>query len=353
MINFFFENNYQVVFAIHKKNIADEEIISDLRKKFFNYYSISYKENSLNSNSKLNYIYNFFFTFLYIVKIIYKERPKAVILSTGRYHLLNFLLLPLKVVYIFHTYPMENLNFIDKNLFTNHLNVNKKNINCSNFAKNRIIEFCVNSKSKNDFINVIYPGLEKVEIIKKKKNSYPCVLTLGHVAWSKNPEVWISVAKKVTESLGKDNVNFIWIGEGFLNNEYFERCRDKVSDFSNINFIGFKKDVQDYFLTSSIYFQPSNQESFGLSVIKAMKYSIPCVCSNIGGLTELITDQKNGFLSDPENVNKMSKDIIKLYENKKLREEMGAKASEKFKEKFSLNKWEDDMNIYFEGFLGK
>ncbi|MFK3937678.1 1,4-alpha-glucan branching protein domain-containing protein [Alkalihalobacillus sp. NPDC078783] len=60
---------------------------------------------------------------------------------------------------------------------------------------------------------------------------------------------------------------------------------------------------------SDIVVVPSLYEPFGLSALEAMSIGKPVVASNVGGLKELITHEKNGLLFEPGNVKELAKQL--------------------------------------------
>jgi EPS-associated MarR family transcriptional regulator len=169
------------------------------------------------------------------------------------------------------------------------------------------------------------------------------ILTFGHVTYYKNPLIWIKVAENVINCLQGKHIEFIWGGDGDL----LEQCRKIVAatgSHEHIKFIGYTSDVDFYHVMASLYFQPSTIESHGISVVEAMSYSPPCVVSNVGGLPESVEYGINGFLSPPDDIDAMSKAIIKIIGNNSLRQEMGQQSLRIFNEKFSYSIWRQKMD---------
>ena len=61
-----------------------------------------------------------------------------------------------------------------------------------------------------------------------------------------------------------------------------------------------------------MFFLPSERESFGLSALEAMACEVPVICSNAGGLPEVVLDGVTGYLSNVGDVEKMAQDAIQL-----------------------------------------
>lgn len=68
------------------------------------------------------------------------------------------------------------------------------------------------------------------------------------------------------------------------------------------------------------------QEATSISAIEAMSCSIPVVASRIGGLAQMIDDGINGLLVEEKNSKQLSEAIVKLYDDKKLRETVSKNA---------------------------
>lgn len=102
---------------------------------------------------------------------------------------------------------------------------------------------------------------------------------------------------------------------------------------------GFKTsdEIAKISLDSSIYVMTSLTESFGLVLIEAMSFGIPCIAySSARGATEIITDSKDGFIIENRSRVDMVKAIDRLITDLDLRREMGANALKK-SDSFSKN----------------
>ncbi|MBQ0004132.1 MAG: glycosyltransferase [Treponema sp.] len=174
--------------------------------------------------------------------------------------------------------------------------------------------------------------------IKKTKHSNITILTLGLLASFKNPDLWLSVAKKITDRCKTENEeipDFIWAGEG----TYFNRLTEEARNYTNIKFIGFQNDTSSLYAGSDIYVQPSTTENCCLSVIEAMKFSLPCVVSNVGGLPEQIENDRNGYLCASGNEKEFFDSIVKLIKNKTKRTSFGREARLTFENTYSQEIW--------------
>lgn len=80
---------------------------------------------------------------------------------------------------------------------------------------------------------------------------------------------------------------------------------------------------------SSIYAMTSFTESFGIVLLEAQSFGIPCVAfDSARGALEIIKNEENGFLIADRNTEEMSEKIIQLINDPELRKQLGHNARE-------------------------
>ena len=77
-------------------------------------------------------------------------------------------------------------------------------------------------------------------------------------------------------------------------------------------------------------------ETFGLTIIEGMSYGLPAIVPPVGGITELVKENYNGFLVDCRNFNELNDKLEVLLNQEKNYQLMSANASTKINE-FSEN----------------
>lgn len=98
--------------------------------------------------------------------------------------------------------------------------------------------------------------------------------------------------------------------------EMMTRDMDLCDD---VAFLGKQEIVEDLLAVSDLFLLPSEHESFGLAALEAMACEVPVIASNIGGLTEVITDGINGFTCNVGDTDEMSaKGVFLLSDNEVL-----------------------------------
>mgnify|MGYP006425116531 FL=1 len=91
-------------------------------------------------------------------------------------------------------------------------------------------------------------------------------------------------------------------------------------------------------MTFDVVVLPSIElESFGMTLIEAMSYSIPVVCSDFGGMKEVVKDKLNGYVVLANNSFLLGKRLDNLVSNPDLRRRMGVAGKERMLEKFTAD----------------
>jgi len=107
--------------------------------------------------------------------------------------------------------------------------------------------------------------------------------------------------------------------------------------FSNLIFSGFRNDVRSLLSAIDVLVLPSFAEGFPMITLEAMAMLKPIIATNIDGITEQITDGKNGILIPPKDPNALARAIIRLMNDQKLAKNMGMEAR-RVEEEFSVEK---------------
>ncbi len=96
-----------------------------------------------------------------------------------------------------------------------------------------------------------------------------------------------------------------------------------------------------------IYVCSSVKEGFPYSVLEAMSAGLPVVSTNVGGIPEMITDNKTGLFTKPADANDLAKKVKTLLDNKTLTQELGQLAKAKVQSEFGLEKMvEETKKVY-------
>ena len=100
---------------------------------------------------------------------------------------------------------------------------------------------------------------------------------------------------------------------------------------------------------STVIIQKSTKEGFGLVVAEALWKGKPVVAGNVGGIPSQIKDGKTGFLVDPHDYKACADRVIRLLQEPKLTQDMGARAKEFVRERFLTTRLVSDyLDLLYE-----
>jgi len=85
-----------------------------------------------------------------------------------------------------------------------------------------------------------------------------------------------------------------------------EELARELGIVSEIKFLGKQQDMEEIFAVTDLFLLPSEYESFGLAALEAMASGTAVVCSNAGGLPEIIEQGVCGYMANVGDVQAMA-----------------------------------------------
>lgn len=149
----------------------------------------------------------------------------------------------------------------------------------------------------------------------------PIVLFVGNLIKRKNVDSLLE-AKKIANS----NYNLVIVGDGPL----FKKLKKKVEEenIRDVIFTGSRNDVENIIPSCDVLVLPSLSESFGLVLIEALACGKPVIGSNVGGITEIITDDV-GLLVNPNKVSSIASAIDRIINDGEFRNLLSSNARDR------------------------
>lgn len=101
--------------------------------------------------------------------------------------------------------------------------------------------------------------------------------------------------------------------------------------------------VEDYYKQCSVYVLPSYREGTPRTVLEAMSMGRAIITTDAPGCRETVIDGKTGFLVPVKNAEAVAEKMTEFIEHPELIKTLGAASAEYAREKFSVDKVNDDM----------
>lgn len=165
--------------------------------------------------------------------------------------------------------------------------------------------------------------------IETKKEQFVC---LGRLVFYKNIEVilhaWDIVVKKYPSA------KLVIAGDG-PHKTALQNIAKNLKD--NITFAGYvtSEEKSKLISESNALLFPSLIEGFGLVILEAFSQKRPVLTSNIPPMSDIIEDQKTGYLIDPHDEKKWAEHIIRLIKEPEISQKMGQAGFHVLKEKYN------------------
>lgn len=163
----------------------------------------------------------------------------------------------------------------------------------------------------------------------------------------KGIEVLIDAAEVLVHGQRRKDAHFLFCGDGPDLEAFRSRVREK--NLSEHFLCPGKVDKVDRILKgSTAVVVPSLwQEGFGLSVIEGMACGKVVLASRVGGIVDIITDTKDGFLLPPGDSGNLALLLARVLDDAQLREKMGAAARKTVIERFNIEDKKRELSRLF------
>ena len=195
-------------------------------------------------------------------------------------------------------------------------------------------------KISNKKATVIYRGIEEEEIssitpensLKETCKNKTIITYAGRLVTGKGVRHLLDAV----EPLEKNSYQLLIIGNGPEKKNLKEQVK-KLNITSNVTFLGDLpwQQVIAILKISHIMANPSYNEGIPTNVIEAMLSSTAVIATNVGGTTELVTNNTTGLLIPPKDTHALKIALRTLSENPKLRHNYTTNALKQIEGKFS------------------
>lgn len=207
-----------------------------------------------------------------------------------------------------------------------------------------------NSKSAH-FVPGIGVNLERLHTISQTRENIRCkfkipakaivLLSIGELDDNKNHKV---VIKALGKHMRKD-LYYIICGEG-SSKGMLQNMIVQYGLTNNIILAGYRKDIPDIIGASDIFVFPSFHEGLSVALMEAMAGGLAIICSNIRGNKDLVINNKNGYLINPNDEEQIYDKIDLLSKNEQLRKYFTLINNVEIQRYSMLNVKNELLNIY-------
>jgi len=189
------------------------------------------------------------------------------------------------------------------------------------FAVSRDNANIIRTRYKRD-VEILHNGVN-VELFKKDETirkelrkkynleNEKVLISVGRIVGWKGYQLVIKAIKEL-------DVKYVLIGDGEYLNELKKLAKQEKVD-NKVLFLGSvsNNELYKYLNMADVFIQPSiGHEAFGITIIEAMACGLPVVASKNGGILDIISDGKNGYLFEVNNIDEMKEKIKYAFASK-------------------------------------
>lgn len=268
-------------------------------------------------------------------RIYRKHQPDVIHLHSSKAGTLGRLVFPTKkVVYTVHGFDSIRLAF-RKFLPVERIlqRACSAIVAVSNYDEKNLREEGIIHNVSTIYNGITPPDSNSIERLNIANNYKKIVLSIARVNPPKEPKLFIETARLLPQ------YGFIWIG----NQESVEHLGDIPA---NCHFLGNMVNAGAYCAQADLFMLPSNYEGLPMVIIEAMSCGVPVVASDVGGVSEIVRNDINGYTL-PNRAELFAEKIEEILSNDDLYARMSKSALEIFERELTIDKMvEGYMSVY-------
>lgn len=231
----------------------------------------------------------------------------------------------------------------------------KRNTKCLSRLADRVV--CVSENLKNFMITEIGIRASRIEVIhngvdldtfRVESKQIPVKedlkkLLVGTVARLSEPKDHGNLLRAFAVAVSKrPELRLMLVGDGELRSSIQNMIQECDLE-QHVEMLGRRSDIPELLEAMDLFVLPSRREGFPIAVLEAMACGKPVVATDVGGVSEIISNGEDGIIVPPENSNALADAILKLAADNELRDTIAAKGYQKvvsqFSEQAMMNKY--------------
>ena len=176
------------------------------------------------------------------------------------------------------------------------------------------------------------------------ENAY-VVGMVGRISPQKAPDVFVKMAK-----LGRDKIQdayFIIVGSGNQEAEIRKYAEDN-GIVGNLHITGWVGNPMGYVELFDVACLLSSWEGFGLALPEYMMAGKPIIASRVDAIPNIVKDGENGLLVEVDDAIGASEAVLRIYQEKGLRDRLVAHGYEDVHKRFNARRVAEEHEVLFE-----
>jgi glycosyltransferase involved in cell wall biosynthesis len=161
------------------------------------------------------------------------------------------------------------------------------------------------------------------------------VISIGNLKPQKNADDFVEVAALVLKKF--PDARFAFLGDG-PQRDRLESKSIALGLHDRLFFLGWRRDASQWLAAADVFVLTSLWEGLPRALVEAMKSGLPCVCYETDGVTDILKNEKNGYLIQPGDTQNCADRIVELLTNEALYKEMKEAALNSIGPEFDIDR---------------
>lgn len=201
--------------------------------------------------------------------------------------------------------------------------------NCPAIKKIICVSNAINSIMQKDIVDktkciTIYDGIDTAKFKTKSKKlrsefsiseDVKIIASTAALADHKDYPTFIEAIKRIGISI---SAHYFIIGDGPLRNNIEDLVIANNLEHK-VTFTGFRTDINELLPELDVFVLSSKTEGLGSSILDAYACRVPVICTNAGGIPEIVENEITGLMSEVGDANALAKNIIRIVSNEELK----------------------------------
>lgn len=193
-------------------------------------------------------------------------------------------------------------------------------------------------------LRVIFNGVAPQNTARPRHKGGPRIGIIGRIAPEKGQITFVRAARFLA---GKHpDCKFVVCGAPLFSNPEAERYSGQVRELASglpVEFLGWQEDIPAVLAGLDVLVVPSLREGLPRVILEAYAAHVPVVAFVAGGIPEIVTEAKTGFLIEPPTAETLAERLDSLLRKPEQLDTAADRAYESWKENFTLDRYRRDV----------
>ena len=196
---------------------------------------------------------------------------------------------------------------------------------------------------KNNY-EIIYRGRYENKYVENiSTNIKFTIINVGRQEFAKGQLDILKALNFIKQKYNTTDINFQLLGRPGHYSGMIERFIKHNNLEDQVEIKGFVNDVEKRLVQADAFVFPSYYEGLGGALIEAFAAKLPCICSNIPVLKEVVGKENGALFCAPGDFEALGENIYKMYQDEELRKRLGEYSHQNFQRRFKLENVNREM----------